>query len=116
MSLPPASYGPFGPSERRPLTPAPPPLGRLSGLLARTRHNGEMTRTVRGARILITGAASGMGRLYAERAVREGARAVVVWDKDAEALDHVVTELRAIVIADREEAPWGGPARSPSSA
>ena len=75
-----------------------------------------MTRTVRGARILITGAASGMGRLYAERAVREGARAVVVWDKDAEALDHVATELRAIVIADREEAPWGGPARSPSSA
>ncbi len=75
-----------------------------------------MTRTVRGARILITGAASGMGRLYAERAVREGARAVVLWDKDAEALDLVATELRAIVIADREVAPWGGPARSPSSA
>ncbi|WP_426516605.1 SDR family NAD(P)-dependent oxidoreductase [Diaminobutyricibacter sp. McL0618] len=75
-----------------------------------------MTRTVRGARILITGAASGMGRLYAERAVREGARAVVLWDRDAEALDLVATELRAIVIADREESPWGAPVRSPSSA
>jgi NAD(P)-dependent dehydrogenase (short-subunit alcohol dehydrogenase family) len=74
-----------------------------------------MTRTVRGARILITGAASGMGRLYAERAVREGARAVVLWDRDAETLDLVATELRAIVIADREESPWGAPVRSPSS-
>jgi short-subunit dehydrogenase len=75
-----------------------------------------MTRTVRGARILITGAASGMGRLYAERAVREGARAVVLWDKDAEALDQVAGKLRAIVIAVREESPWGAPGRSPSSA
>ena len=54
--------------------------GRLSGRFAPRRHNGGMTRTVRGARVLITGAASGMGRLYAERAVREGARAVVLWD------------------------------------
>ncbi|TFB56887.1 SDR family NAD(P)-dependent oxidoreductase [Cryobacterium sp. TMT1-62] len=45
-----------------------------------------MTRTVSGARVLITGAASGMGRLYAERAVAEGAKAVILWDRDAGAL------------------------------
>ncbi|TFC50711.1 MULTISPECIES: SDR family NAD(P)-dependent oxidoreductase [Cryobacterium] len=45
-----------------------------------------MTRTVSGARVLITGAAMGMGRLYAERAVAEGAEAVILWDRDAAAL------------------------------
>ncbi|MFF1632703.1 SDR family NAD(P)-dependent oxidoreductase [Leifsonia sp. NPDC058248] len=74
-----------------------------------------MTRTVRGARVLITGAASGMGALYAERAVREGARAVVLWDRDEAALDDVVAQLRAIVMSEREATPWGAPS-SPSSA
>ncbi|GAB3610906.1 SDR family oxidoreductase [Humibacter ginsengiterrae] len=55
-----------------------------------------MTRTVRGARILITGAASGMGRLYAERAVLEGAASVVLWDVDRAALDEVAEVLRAV--------------------
>ncbi len=45
-----------------------------------------MTRTVSGARVLITGAAVGMGRLYAERAVAEGAKAVILWDRDPAAL------------------------------
>ncbi|MBC7442299.1 MAG: SDR family NAD(P)-dependent oxidoreductase [Ramlibacter sp.] len=45
-----------------------------------------MSRTVSGARVLITGAAMGMGRLYAERAVAEGAEAVILWDRDAAAL------------------------------
>ena len=36
--------------------------------------------------MLITGAARGMGRLYAERAVAEGAKAVILWDSDAAAL------------------------------
>lgn len=45
-----------------------------------------MSFTVEGQTVLITGAASGMGRLYAERAVRERAAAVVLWDVDAEAL------------------------------
>jgi short-subunit dehydrogenase len=74
-----------------------------------------MTRTVRGARVLITGAASGMGALYAERAVREGARAVVLWDRDEAALDDVVAQLRAIVMSERETTAWGAPS-SPSSA
>ena len=38
-----------------------------------------MAFTVRGRTVLITGAGMGMGKLYAERAVREGAAAVVLW-------------------------------------
>ena len=45
-----------------------------------------MSRTVAGASVLITGAASGMGRLYAERCVAEGAKAVILWDRDGAAL------------------------------
>jgi short-subunit dehydrogenase len=52
-----------------------------------------MTRTVAGARVLITGAAMGMGRLYAERAVAEGATAVILWDRDAAALAGTAAEL-----------------------
>ncbi len=55
----------------------------------------DMARTARGARILITGAAGGMGRMYAERAVREGAAAVVLWDRDAKALKRTADELGA---------------------
>ncbi|MGN6427249.1 MAG: SDR family NAD(P)-dependent oxidoreductase [Leifsonia sp.] len=75
-----------------------------------------MARTVRGARVLITGAASGMGRLYAERAVREGARAVVLWDRDEVALTRLTDRLRAEILAGRTAAAWGAPPRSPSSA
>ena len=56
----------------------------------------SMARTARGARILITGAAGGMGRMYAERAVREGAAAVVLWDRDAKALKRTAHELGAM--------------------
>lgn len=52
-------------------------------------------RTVRGAKVLVTGAASGMGKLYAIRAVAEGAAAVVLWDVNAEALAAVEAELTA---------------------
>ena len=45
-----------------------------------------MSRTVAGARVLITGAAMGMGRLYAERCVAEGAKTVILWDRDGSAL------------------------------
>ncbi|MGO7983284.1 SDR family NAD(P)-dependent oxidoreductase, partial [Rhizobium johnstonii] len=43
--------------------------------------------------MLITGAAMGMGRLYAERAVDEGAKSVVLWDRDAAALGATVASL-----------------------
>lgn len=55
-----------------------------------------MARTARGARILITGAAGGMGRMYAERAVADGAASVVLWDRDALALARAADELGRI--------------------
>ena len=55
-----------------------------------------MTRTVRGASVLITGAAGGMGRMYAERAVAEHAASVTLWDRDAAALARAVDELGTI--------------------
>lgn len=55
-----------------------------------------MTRTVRGARVLITGAAGGLGRGFAERAVAEGAASVILWDVDAAGLARAVDELGAV--------------------
>lgn len=52
-----------------------------------------MTFSVAHAKVLITGGASGMGRLYAERAVREGAESVTLWDIDALALDETASVL-----------------------
>ena len=43
--------------------------------------------------MLITGAASGMGRLYAERSVAEGAKSLILWDRDASALAATTAEL-----------------------
>jgi len=54
-----------------------------------------MTRTVQGAKVLITGAAGGMGRMYAERAVAEGAASVTLWDRDAATLARTADELGA---------------------
>lgn len=51
--------------------------------------------TVAGRKVLITGAAMGMGRLYAELAVREKAASVVLWDVNQPALDASVAELKA---------------------
>ncbi len=48
---------------------------------------------VSGMTVLITGAARGMGRLYAERAVAEGAASVVLLDVDAAALEATAAEL-----------------------
>jgi short-subunit dehydrogenase len=52
-----------------------------------------MSRTVAGARVLITGAAMGMGRLYAERCVAEGAKTVILWDRDGAALSATTAML-----------------------
>jgi all-trans-retinol dehydrogenase (NAD+) len=49
---------------------------------------------VTGMNVLVTGAAMGMGRLFAERAVAEGARALVLWDVDAAALEATAAALR----------------------
>ncbi|UNX55534.1 SDR family NAD(P)-dependent oxidoreductase [Georgenia sp. TF02-10] len=45
--------------------------------------------TVRGARVLVTGASRGLGRLFTERAAREGAAEVLLWGRDAAALAEV---------------------------
>jgi all-trans-retinol dehydrogenase (NAD+) len=49
-------------------------------------------QTIDGAIVLVTGAAMGMGRLYAQRAVSEGAT-VVLWDVNAELLAATAAEL-----------------------
>lgn len=50
---------------------------------------------IAGKVILITGAAMGMGKLYARLAVAEGAAAVVLWDLDMDALEATRAELAA---------------------
>lgn len=50
-------------------------------------------KAVTGKRVLVTGGAMGMGRLFAERAVAEGAAAVVLWDVNETALKETVSEL-----------------------
>ena len=54
-----------------------------------------MIDSVSGRKLLITGAAMGMGKLYAQYAVREGAAAVILWDINAVELDKTAAELRA---------------------
>lgn len=51
--------------------------------------------TVAGKKLLITGAAMGMGKIYAELAVKEGAAAVVLWDINEAALNATAAELKA---------------------
>jgi all-trans-retinol dehydrogenase (NAD+) len=50
-------------------------------------------RSVKGKRVLVTGGAMGMGRLFAERAVTEEAAAVVLWDIDEDGLNVALGEL-----------------------
>lgn len=57
-----------------------------------------------GATVVITGAASGLGLGLAREAARRGA-SVVLWDRDADALDAAVAEVDAVRT---------GPARGPS--
>ncbi|WP_345752157.1 SDR family NAD(P)-dependent oxidoreductase [Microbacterium rhizophilus] len=50
---------------------------------------------VAGSTVLITGAARGMGELYARRAAREGAAAVALWDVDQDAAAAVAADISA---------------------
>lgn len=47
-----------------------------------------------GSGVVVTGGAMGMGRLYAAHAAREGAAAVVLWDRDAASLEATARSLR----------------------
>ena len=48
----------------------------------------------------------GMGRLYAERAVAEGARSVILWDRDAAALTSTAAELTAGADVGTQVSPY----------
>ncbi len=50
--------------------------------------------SVAGKTVLVTGGAMGMGRLFSEHAVAEGAK-LIIWDINQEALQETVEELRA---------------------
>jgi all-trans-retinol dehydrogenase (NAD+) len=52
------------------------------------------------------GAAMGMGRLFAERAISEDAAAVVLWDVDEAALNETLGELAALVEGSTEVSGW----------
>ncbi len=52
---------------------------------------------IRGAVVLITGAASGIGRLMALEVARRGAKAVIIWDLNEDAGVEVAEEVRAVV-------------------
>ena len=52
-------------------------------------------QSVAGKKVLITGAAMGMGKIYARLAVQEGAAAVALWDINQAELDKTTAELRA---------------------
>lgn len=56
--------------------------------------------------MLITGAAQGLGRLYAERAVSEGAAVVIVWDRDAAALTVTAAALVQRAAAGTQIVPY----------
>lgn len=65
----------------------------------RRRRSSEVSASptvVADARVLITGAAQGMGRLYALRAQAEGAATLDLWDINGEALAAVAAELAAL--------------------
>lgn len=52
-------------------------------------------KTVAGKTVLVTGAAMGLGRLFAKTAVSEGAADVVLWDVNESALKDTAAELEA---------------------
>lgn len=45
--------------------------------------------------VLVTGGASGIGRLMGEMSLQRSAKALVIWDRDAEGLEKVVAEFTA---------------------
>lgn len=55
----------------------------------------DRSASVRGATVLVTGAARGMGELYARRALAEGAARIVLWDLDEDRLSELGAQLGA---------------------
>lgn len=76
----------------------------LEAVDATRRRYRAARRPLAGRRVLITGGASGIGRLMALEAGARGASAVVVWDLNAEAADEVACTLTAsgiVAVANR---------------
>lgn len=55
----------------------------------------ETLHTIAGKKVLITGAAMGMGKLYAQYAITENAGAVALWDINQAELEKTAAELKA---------------------
>lgn len=53
-------------------------------------------QSVKGTNVLVTGAAMGLGKLFATNAVKEGAAAVVLWDANEPALAETAAELEGL--------------------
>lgn len=67
-------------------------------------------RSVSGMTVVITGGAMGMGKLYAERAVGEGAAHVVLLDVNADAMAATAKELKARAVTAAGTATAAAPA------
>lgn len=67
----------------------------LSGVAARPGRLTKLSRSLRGRRAIVTGAASGMGRETAKLLADEGVR-VAVLDLRRDAVDAVVGEINAV--------------------
>ncbi len=52
-------------------------------------------QNVAGKKVLITGAAMGMGKIYAQLAAQEGAAAIILWDINQAELEKTSAELKA---------------------
>ena len=63
-------------------------------------------KSVAGKRVLVTGGAMGMGRLFAERAIAEEAAAVVLWDVNEAALNDTLDAVAALVDGPTEVTGW----------
>lgn len=50
-------------------------------------------KSAKGKTVLVTGGAMGMGRLFAERAIAEGATAVILWDVNESTLNETLADL-----------------------
>ncbi|MCB0932179.1 MAG: SDR family NAD(P)-dependent oxidoreductase [Mycobacterium sp.] len=53
-------------------------------------------QSVKGLNVLVTGAAMGLGKLFATNAVKEGAAAVVLWDVNEDALKETTAALEGL--------------------
>lgn len=50
-------------------------------------------KSIKGKNVLVTGGGMGMGKIYVQRAVQDGAARVVVWDRDEHAMKEVAQEF-----------------------